>query len=96
MTEFKTEKEIMDYFRHIIKVYMQPENDAFDILPHMVMSHGFMEWTMLLFRTFPSLATKTDEDKFNHFADTLFKGTELTKLEQRILREAGWKAYLDD
>jgi len=94
--EFKTEKEIMDYFQHTIRVFMMPENDAFDILPHQVMSHGFMEWTMLLYRTFPSLGYKDREEAFNHFADVLLKGTELTKLEKRILREKGWQAYLDD
>lgn len=94
--ELKTEKEILDYFRHMIKVYMKPENDAFDILPHQVMSHGFMEWNMLLYRTFPSLTYANKEEAFNHFASELFKETDLTKLEMRILREKGWVEYLND
>ena len=94
--EFKNENEIMEYFRHIIHAYMLPENDAFDILPHMVMSHGYMEWTMLLYKTFPSLAKNHTKEEFDHFCDVLFKGTELTKLEQNILREKGWKEYLED
>lgn len=95
-TEFKTEKEIMEYYRHIIHVYMLPENDAFDIIPHIVMSHGYMEWTMLLYRTFPSLAKKHSKEEFDHFCDVLFKDTELTRLEQDILRRDGWKEYLED
>ena len=96
MVEFKTESEVMDYYRHLIHIYMLPENDAFDILPHMAMSHGFMAWSMLLYRTFPSFTDKSREEVYNLFADTLFKGTELTQLQQKILREDGWKAYLDD
>lgn len=91
MGEFKTETEIMKYFRHMLDIF------DVDMQPHQVMSHGYMSWYMLLYKTFPSLDTcPPNEKEFNHFCDVLFKDTKLTVEQQKILRIEGWKAYLED
>jgi len=93
--EFKTEKEIMEYLRNEIIIFRK--RDAFDLLPHQVMSHGYMEWYGLLDKTFPSLSTdKASKIGFYHFCNVLFRGAKLTKDEQIYLRRVGWEQYLED
>jgi hypothetical protein len=37
------------------------ENDATDLIPHQVLSHGFMEWQDILFSQFPCFAWRGEK-----------------------------------
>jgi len=103
------ENEIFTKFRMVLKAFH--ERDADDIIPHMVMSHLFMEWISLLYRTVPSLLSNakldksaTDEQKeqaryeqYRHVARTFFKDVDfLTVDEKAQFTVDGWQAFLDD
>jgi hypothetical protein len=93
--EFKTEMEIINDCRLMIENFKLAS--ATDLIPHHVMSHGYMSWTMLLYRTFPSLSQPEPTKKeFQHFCDVLFSDNKLSPDEQKYLRKEGWKAFLDD
>ena len=92
LVEFNTETGIINYFRRMI--HDLKERNLFDLVPHFVMAHGYMEWYMLLDETFPSLSQKGPSEKeFQHFCDQLFCDNMLSINEQTLLRRKGWEAY---
>lgn len=81
---------------------------AIDLIPHLIMSHGFIEWHMKLSKDYPSLSWKGQADEevvfedymytlFLRFAEALMEGVDYFPPEQKDqLIALGWKAYLED
>ena len=98
--KYNDENEILEDFEAIMGTFSGKR--TFDLLPHMAISHGFIEYYMLIHKKFPSLAPRGVEDTekmFNHFCDLLFEKTyylNITFKQKRFLREQGWKEYLSD
>lgn len=66
-----------------------------DIAPHLVMSHGFMEWSVLLKSRFS--VVEADRTRYDVFANRLLQFADfLSKDEKTILRLQGWQSFLDD
>lgn len=79
-----------------------------DLIPHQIMSHGFIEWYMNLSKDYPSLGWKGQDNEeivyedymytlFLRFAEALMEPLDYLSAEQKgQMIHLGWKAYLDD
>jgi len=107
--KFENEQDLMDYFKHRISFFRSV--NPWDLIPHQVMSHGFMEWTRLLAESFPSMAWRGQEQEakdsviFIEYMSMLFKrfwirlmqeDLELTEKQKQYLLVEGWKEFLND
>lgn len=109
MSEYKDEEQLFKELRAALISYYRSNN--MDLVPHMVMSHGFIQWYNLLAATgFRSLTWRGEEveDKdgelfqiymhslFKRFWIALMEGVDLPPEEKRHLLIVGWRAYLRD
>lgn len=99
---------LFDYLNKYIEGLKSTSGE--DIIPHMVLSHGFMQWSWLLGSQFPCLSWRNEGvenlgyDEFERFFyDRFFlRVADLPSLQdmnedkKKELKEEGWRAYLDD
>ena len=81
-----------------------------DAIPHVVLSHGFMQWGWFVGKMFPCLRWRNERlesltrDEFGRFFyDRFFLQIaelpslqDMSEQEKRELKELGWKTYLED
>jgi len=83
-----------------------------DLIPHQIISHGFMKWKSMVVKTFPGLRwrgkkkeeaegfsfTKHGKFLYNRFFIELVeeKVLEFPKSEIKKWKKQGWKEYLED
>jgi len=107
--DFDNEEQLMSYFRYYVTYYKSTDN--WDLVPHQVMSHGFMEWRKMVCDNFPAMrwrgieVEERDGQFFDDYMPVMFarfwigltqEGLDLTNEERNYLLEEGWKAYLKD
>ena len=99
---------LFEYLDQYIKELREAKGES--VIPHMVLSHGFMQWGSLLGSQFPCLLWRSKDteslDFDTHerfFYDRFFlRIAELPSLkdmaeeEKNKLKEDGWRTYLED
>lgn len=109
MSTYDNEEQLFEEFRAMLVSYHK-SNDM-DLVPHMVMSHGFIEWHKLLAATgFKSLTWRGEANEDHHgdvfqihmhflfrrFWIGLMRGVDLPHVEKEYYLITGWKAFLRD
>ncbi len=107
--KFESEEQLMLSLKEQIVSFKSL--DSLDLVPHQVMSHGFMEWTVMLCETFPSLAWRgqsregEDDEWFEDYMGVLFKRFWIRLMREKMglgakqkgyLLIEGWKEFLRD
>ena len=89
-------------------MYAFYKTNNIDLIPHQIMSHGFIEWYLKLSKDYPSLGWKGQDNEeivyedymytlFLRFAEALMEGVDYFTSEHKgQLITLGWKAYLED
>ena len=107
--DFKNEEDLMGYLKRQVLAFKA--GNAEGLIPHLVMSHGFMEWSRLLGESFRSMAWRgqeqeaVDEIVFIEYMSMLFKRFWIRLMEEKMglgvkqrgyLLVEGWKEFLKD
>ena len=107
---FPSTKLLFSFFRRTTKNFR--DRGAQDCIPHQVLSHGFMEWQILLHSKFPGFSWRGEKVEaaeglsWHTYEKILYERFFLevaekvlvgfTKQEKQAIKEAGWKEYLED
>jgi hypothetical protein len=106
----KEPKELLSFLNRYIGALITENGKEriMGVMPHMIMSHGFMSWQRILREngTFKTDMKKTREERdriekslFDSFSGELFeqpKFSVFTPEERKKLAEEGWQTYLED
>ena len=86
--KFESEEALMMYLKeHIVSLKAL---NSLDLVPHQVMSHGFIEWIQLLNKSFPSMGWRgqklegDDDEWFEDYMTVLFKRFWIRLMEEKM------------